>query len=121
MDTNMQPNHVRFTLTSNASTKKLIITMSKLSNPDVAYTVMSILQKLLIAYNSQYDDLWEEYAEFSDSHSTSPKRASTQINEIRNLRRKVPELFINNYTRECPILPSLVDNLEDVESLKEKN
>lgn len=121
VDTNMQPNHVRVTLTSNASTKKLIITMSKLSNPDVAYTVMSILQKLLIAYNSQYDDLWEEYAEFSDSHSTSPKRASTQINEIRNLRSKVPELFINNYTRECPILPILVDNLEDVESLKEKN
>lgn len=104
--TNLQFNYVSVTLTAK---NNIVVTMSKLANEETAIVVMQALKDLLEIYNIEYDNLYQEYEEFIYEDDIQYNTDIIDSNAIKYLRSQVPELFINNYTRECPILPIILD------------
>jgi hypothetical protein len=67
----------------------------------------SLLMEILIStifriYEDLYDETNEEYNRLFGKSREPPPREYKGIKELRKIE---PDLFINNYTRECPILP----------------
>ncbi len=76
--------------------------MSKLPDEDASSRAADVLSALV----AKYEDRWE----CPPPEPVTPVR--DVVSGIKALRRKLPELFINNYTRECPVLPVMVPSPE---------
>ena len=74
--------------------------MSKLPDEDTSLRAAQVLRKLFELYESKVGC---GPAEDVADHETTG---------IESLREKLPELFVNNYTRECPVLPVLLSSHE---------
>lgn len=109
-----QENMIGITLTVKNT---IIVTMSKLASETVVDEIMKFIQTLLNIYEHNFDQLFTEYCEFINNDDIQYMGMEEHINGIKYLRSRVPELFINNYTRECPILPIIVDkdNVEEMQ------
>lgn len=112
----LQPNYVRITLTVK---DKIIVTISKLTDKKVVNVVMKTLSDLMDTYNNDYEELYKLYSYFLSEDDTIYCTNTEQYSAIKYLRDQVPELFINNYTRECPILPIIL-NENEAKLLKDK-
>lgn len=111
-----QENMIGITLTVKNT---IIVTMSKLANETIVDEIMKFIQTLLNIYEHNFDQLYTEYREFIDNDDIQYMGMAEHIDGIKYLRSRVPELFINNYTRECPILPIIVDE-NNVEKMQDK-
>jgi hypothetical protein len=87
---------------------EVIAMISKLPNEELsAYVEMTIKQAFEL-YEIAYNDInHEKYVEDNEG-----SYASSIAEGIKQLRKELPELFVNNYTRECPILPVMVSEEE---------
>jgi hypothetical protein len=57
--------------------------------------------------------LFETYVDNVSSYSPVPLLpVHTRASNIETLRNQLPELFVNNYTRECPMLPIMISHDE---------
>lgn len=75
----------------------------------------AIVWKLLEKYRKEFNATYEKYSiGVKKIIKKSPGRKS-RIDELRN---RLPELFANNYTRECHILPIMVDTKEEAEEYR---
>jgi Family of unknown function (DUF5757) len=82
--------------------------MSKLPDEDTSMRAAEILGKLFELYEN---NIGRGPAEDDTGH---------EITGIESLREKLPELFVNNYTRECPILPVMLSPSEAERQRKTK-
>jgi Family of unknown function (DUF5757) len=78
---------------------KVTATISRLSKADDSVQVADVIEDI--------------FTKYSKSRSNTPnnalaKRDFSRLSGIMRLRSELPELFINNYTRECPVLPIMV-------------
>lgn len=103
--THLQPNYIRITFTIK---DKIIVTISKLTNENIANIVMETLLDLTKTYDKNYNKLYKWYSYVISQDDIIHFNNEEQYSEIKYLRSQVPELFINNYTRECPILPIII-------------
>ena len=80
--------------------------MSKLPDEEASVKAAGLLERLFSMY---------------DEGVVTPilPPVSTAISGIAALRKKLPELFVNNYTRECPILPIMIPTFEEAERLQQ--
>lgn len=93
---------------------EVVAMMSKLPNEESALYVAKIIENMLQTYAHTYVNSGiSDYSSFSDAYSN----ASSLAEGIKQLRAELPELFVNNYTRECPVLPIMVSN-EETENLE---
>lgn len=81
---------------------------------DIEYTVV-LIAKIMTIYDKNFVSLLEIYRPFLDELSVNElsdlsETNSVKISGVTNLRKEVPELFIGNYSRECPILPIMVSS-----------
>lgn len=83
---------------------QVIAMISKLPSEESSQLVVNTLEKLLEIYTSSVSGY-----EIQSIH--------TRISNIESLRQKLPELFVNNYTRECPMLPIMISQ-EEAERIK---
>ena len=103
----------RVTLTSADEVDAVAVAMSRLDDTSTSLRVMSALEEVFEIYKRDYESLAETYGvrayRGADVVVTS---GAAQVTGIKKLRQEVPSLFINNYTRECPILPIMVSQEE---------
>lgn len=97
----------------------IILTMSKLTNEQMAIQVMSKMVNLFQTYEIHYDAICLYYDYLTNGLDLSPSNPPKEDNAIKRLRASLPELFINNYTRECPVLPIMIS--DDVAEILQYN
>ena len=91
---------------------EIIAMISKLPNEEsLAYVAMSIKHAFDL-YEIAYNDINYDNEEYVADNEGSFASKSSIAEGIKQLRRELPELFVNNYTRECPILPIMVSEEE---------
>ena len=80
------------------------VKLSKLPDPNYAEIILSALEEVFDIYVEMYDKII--------SVETGAIHAFKEVHDYKHgisaLRKVVPDLFVPNYTRECPILPLLV-------------
>lgn len=84
--------------------------MSKLPDEDASLCAANTLDRLL----KMYEDSWG---------SMKVERSTLKFSAVSGivaLREKLPELFINNYTRECPVLPIMMSSEEAERKMDEQ-
>ena len=87
---------------------EIIAMISKLPNEESSVYVANSIKYAFELYEIAYNDInSEEYV--ADNEGSY---ASSIAEGIKQLRKELPELFVNNYTRECPILPIMVSEEE---------
>ena len=87
---------------------EIIAMISKLPNEELSAYVEMTIKHAFELYEIAYNDInQEEYVEDNEG-----SYASSIAEGIKQLRKELPELFVNNYTRECPILPVMVSDEE---------
>ena len=74
--------------------------MSKLPDEDTSLRAAEAIRNLLKLYENNVGCVPVE--DVTDHETTG----------IESLRKKLPELFVNNYTRECPVLPVMLSSYE---------
>lgn len=93
--------------------KVLFVCRHAKNNLDViicAYLV-NLVCKLYDKHSSEIISRYEDMCGWSSSSRKleyAHRFSKTRINTLDQLRSCVPELFVNNYSRECPILPVLI-------------
>lgn len=105
--------YVRVTLRhDDQSENMVVVTMSKLPNADVSEYVANVVKSIFRAYLRDYG------GEFEATHVVPSKsKGFSRLSGIKHLRNELPQLFINNYTRECPVLPIMLSQ-EQAEKLQ---
>ena len=99
-------NDIRAVVNISDTADHIVLKLSKLPGPDIGHMVMSLFQRALDIYECTYDNVVSDRLEpYAPDAAPDDNRAAIGISA---LRRALPELFINNYTRECPILPLMV-------------
>ena len=88
----------------------------RVSSPNAYHDIEIILLIVLVLfeiYEEVYENIDRMYSRLyvGDEVITDKKE-----NNLKALRKIEPSLFINNYTRECPILPIIVNNMEEVDT-----
>jgi hypothetical protein len=68
-------------------------------------------EKSLMYVAEVLEQLFEIYADGVSDYSSTPNIHAMASN-IEALRSQLPELFVNNYTRECPMLPIMISQEE---------
>ena len=87
---------------------EIIAMISKLPNEELSEYVENTIKHAFELYEIAYSDInHEKYVEDNEG-----SYASSIAEGIKQLRKELPELFVNNYTRECPILPVMVSEEE---------
>ena len=87
---------------------EVIAMISKLPNEELSSYVELTIKHAFELYEIAYNDInREKYVEDNEG-----SYASSIAEGIKQLRKELPELFVNNYTRECPILPVMVSQEE---------
>lgn len=85
----------------------LKVSIASLSVDDVTVVVsVAIIRGLLRRYRKNFDAAYEKY---SLNAKKNAKKSSKRRSRIDDLRSRLPELFANNYTRECHALPVMLD------------
>jgi hypothetical protein len=91
----------------------LKISIASLSIDDTAIVIsVAIVWKLLKKYRKSFAEIYEKYSlnvQENPIHDVKTKSGS----KIDALRKRLPELFANNYTRECHNLPIMLDTEEE--------
>lgn len=77
---------------------QIVAMMSKLSDEEASFRAADVLKQLIAKYETKW----------TTAVSSLVRPVETAAHSILELRDKLPELFVNNYTRECPILPIMV-------------
>ena len=81
--------------------------ISKLPDKESANVAASAVRTLLDVYEEHYEELSALYPQqYAPTHMR--RSSSVPALGINALRRELPELFVNNYTRECPVLPVMI-------------
>lgn len=87
---------------------EIIAMISKLPNEELSAYVEMTIKHAFELYEIAYNNInHEKYVEDNEG-----SYASSIAEGIKQLRKELPELFVNNYTRECPILPVMVSEEE---------
>lgn len=76
---------------------QMVAMMSKLPDEDASLRAADVLKMLIEKYEAKWDNVQSPAASIDSA-----------VNGIKALREILPELFIHNYTRECPVLPIMV-------------
>ena len=96
----------------NRQSTEIIAMISKLPNEEsLTYVAMSIKHAFDL-YEIAYNDINYGNEEYVADNEGSFASKSSIAEGIKQLRKELPELFVNNYTRECPILPIMVSEEE---------
>ena len=82
--------------------------MSKLSDEEDATYAANVLERLFLLYEEKM------HKSATLSVSGHPAKATSEIEALRNV---FSELFVNNYTRECPVLPIIL-SAEEAERVR---
>lgn len=69
---------------------------------------IAIVKQLLDVYNREYKKVYKFLSSRSWNFVDNPIRVPSK-SKIDDLRTKLPELFVRNYTRECHRLPVMID------------
>ena len=101
-----------FKAQAGCSENEVTITMSRLEDTDASFRIMSALNEVFDIYKRDYGYLAEIYRVPERAVGADVVMTVAQEQGIKKLRQQVPDLFINNYTRECPILPIMVSQEE---------
>ena len=94
----------------------LKVSITSHSVDDMAIVVsVAIVWNLLKEYYKSFD---AAYAKYSLNVEKVVKRVPKKVSRIDELRSRLPELFANNYTRECHMLPVMLDTKEEAEEYR---
>ena len=90
--------------------------MVRISSPKSYHDIEIILSIVLILfeiYEEVYDTIDKIYSRL---YNEREDKIDIRENTLKNLRKIEPELFIHNYTRECPILPVVTDDIGSIDN-----
>ena len=96
------------------------VKLAKLSDPEDAEKVFSGLKEVFSIYEEMYDKIRESfkphkegvlYKDEDEDEDKDEDKEKIVLEGISALRAAVPELFVSNYTRECPRLPILISEI----------
>jgi hypothetical protein len=96
----------------------LKISVASLSIDDTAIVIsVAVIWRLLKKYRKNFADIYERYS-LNVQNNPIPKPKIRPGSKIDELRKRLPELFANNYTRECHNLPVMLDTEEETEEYR---
>lgn len=108
--------HSRIVMTINTQDDyNLSIRISNTSSYDEACKIYAMMKEIFSYYNNNYDTIYELYNHHSPKEDKKDPTSSLYQSRIGYLRIMEPDLFISGYSRECPILPILINNVEEAE------
>lgn len=107
--------YVKTSITCENNNQEVTVIMSKLPDESTAEKVKIIYNKLFKKYVKEYSKLEDIY--IINEAPVPQKAICSSISNIKNLRMALPELFINNYSRECTVLPVMIEE-EQVDYVK---
>lgn len=98
----------------------LKVSIASLSIDETAIVVsVAVVTTLLKKYKRSFADAYERYSLKTQRKFKSVTGVKLR-SKIDELRGRLPELFANNYTRECHNLPLMLDTEEEVEEYRKK-
>jgi Family of unknown function (DUF5757) len=80
--------------------RKATVTMSRLPDMESSVHVAGVIEHTFRTY--------KDCRGVTGWSPAVPLGSFTQLSGIGRLRGELPELFVNNYTRECPVLPIMI-------------
>lgn len=96
------------------SIRNKYVVISNASDEYTVVTTVAILGKLLELYENICGDVYATLSGLMTIPAQRPKRVkSPGKTKIEDLRRRLPELFTSNYTRECHRLPLMLEGKEE--------
>lgn len=103
----------KITVTMNNHDGELFVRFFKVRTRRDACIATEIFEKLIDRYNESFMEIIQLYSiqHIFNKKKRQSKGAANPLMVM--LRNRVPDLFISGYSRECPNLPLLIDNLED--------
>lgn len=108
--------HVRCAFKHTKDSLKISIT--SLCTYDTAVVVCAaVVTKLLAKYRKHFKEVYEKYSLRVQKHKKQPQRIRVG-SRIDALRDRLPELFANNYTRECHNLPIMLDTEQEADEYR---
>jgi hypothetical protein len=97
----------------------LKISVASLSVDDTAIAIsVAIVWGLLRIYDERFANIYKKYS-LSVKNSRQRVTNTKHRSKINDLRDRFPELFANNYTRECHNLPLMLDTEEEANKYRE--
>ena len=100
-DMDSSKEYVRVTLRHDDHNENMaVVTMSRLPNIETSRYVAGVVENIFKVY-------LRDHGNESKKIHVVPL-GSAGLSGIKHLRNELPELFINNYTRECPVLPIML-------------
>jgi hypothetical protein len=95
----------------------LRVSIASLSIDDTAIVVsVAIVSTLLRKYRKNFAELYQKYS--LDAKKNTRSVTTKTRSKIDSLRKRLPELFANNYTRECHNLPIMLDTEKEAEEYR---
>ncbi|MDB5428862.1 MAG: hypothetical protein JWR43_2837 [Phenylobacterium sp.] len=82
-----------------------------------AALAMFIVSKIFKIYDERYEEINDVYKELESPSITRGKSPPKELSQIKALRSEVPDLFIENYTREATFLPKILSDEEAAEHM----
>lgn len=107
--------YVKTSITCDGSSQEVTVIMSRLPDESTAEKVRIVFNKLFKKYVKEYSKLENIYP--VDIAPVPQNIICSGISNIKNLRMALPELFTNNYSRECTVLPVMIKE-EQVDYVK---
>ena len=99
--------YAKAVLTRGMAPTSIVIMMSKLPSIATCEIIASAFRDIFVKYEAAHDAISGEKFGAADDG-----QAGDKIGGIKFLRSELPELFVHNYTRESPVLPLMISELE---------
>lgn len=95
----------------------IMISISKAENIEAVKGFQELFSKLLVYYQEKYDNIVNFYKQFIPKFGDIEKIEDV-IEDKKQLKNIVPDLFISNYTRKCLQPPNIIDDEKAKEEIK---
>ncbi|OAQ22264.1 hypothetical protein K457DRAFT_159947 [Linnemannia elongata AG-77] len=105
--------YIRPTIISRPIIRNKYVVITNASDEYTVVTTVAILSKLLLLYENICGDVYATLSGLVTIPAERPKRVKAPgKTKIEDLRKRLPELFTSNYTRECHRLPLMLEGKE---------
>lgn len=92
------------------------VKISVATNIESVHAFQNIFSKLMTVYDDKYDSIVRFYSIYINDFAEGQLVAEIPSEQVLSLKDIAPEIFVPNYSRKCPALPTIIndDQIEEV-------
>lgn len=95
------------------------VKISVATNIESVHAFQSIFSKLMTVYDEKYNSIVEFYSIYIPDFEEGQLVAEIGSQQVLSLKDIAPEIFVPNYSRKCPALPTIINENQINEAINE--